>query len=128
MGWKNNNDMAEKYGVKRSLVDMILPILITTVVCYILSFAITLISGYWFVVSAFVDNVQRVAGFGVALGLLAFAPRMFRAKSISQETNLKEENIYSKSELRSKLSQVDIIVMVGSLIAIFTSLLLYPLY
>ncbi len=128
INWKKNSEIVEKYNVKRSLTDMILPILITTVVCYVLSLLITLISGYWFVVKAFVDNVQRVSGFGVALSLLAFAPRIHRAKYISQETNLKEEYIYTRSELRAQLSQIDIIVLIGSLLAIFTSLLLYPLY
>jgi hypothetical protein len=105
-----------------------LPVLLTTLFCYGLSIIITFIGGQWFNIKFFIDTIQKIAGAGVVLSLLAFAPRVFRARHISETTNIEEKHLYSGSELKSKLSQLDIIVFSGCLITIFTSLLLTPLY
>jgi hypothetical protein len=128
MDWQKNKEIVEKYNIKRTPIDMILPVLITILFCYIFSLLITVIAGQWFNIRFYIDTIQIVAGFGVVLSLLAFAPRLFRAKHISDNTKLEQKHLYSKSELKSKLSQMDIIVFCGSMLTILTSLLLTPLY
>jgi hypothetical protein len=128
MDWQKNKEIVEKYNIKRTPIDMILPVLITILFCYIFSLLITVIAGQWFNIRFYIDTIQIVAGFGVVLSLLAFAPRLFRAKHISDTTKLEQKHLYSKSELKSKLSQMDIIVFCGSMLTILTSLLLTPLY
>lgn len=128
MDWSKNRKIVEKYAIKRSVLDYILPILIITLSCYGLSILIMLIANAWFDIRFFIDTIGKVAGVGVALSLLAFMPRIYRVKVQSRQEKLDEKLLYTKSELKAKLSYIDIIVLVGSLLAIFTSLLLRPLY
>lgn len=131
MDWEKNKELVNKYRIKRSPLDFILPIFITTIACYVLTILICLIAGKFFkedFIIFFVDTVQKIAGFGVVLSLLAFAPRIYKAKFLSDSTKLDKTMFYTKSELKSKLSDLDIIVFCGSLLAILISLLLTPVY
>ena len=128
MDWKKNKEIIDKFEIKRGPIDYILPVLIVILFCYVLTLVITLIAGQWFNLVYFVDTVQRIAGAGVALSLLAFLPRLIKAKNMSDNTGRDKEMFYRKSELKSKLESVDIIVFLGSLLTIGTSLLLTPMY
>lgn len=129
MDWKKNEELANKYHLRRSPIDLILPILITILFCYGISMIITLVfSGKGFDIIFFIETVQKIGGLGVALSMLTFMPRLFRARALKTETNLSEEELYTKSELRYKFSNIDLIVFSGSIITILTSLLLTPLY
>ncbi len=126
--WQKNEDIIKQYNIKRSPIDYILPIFITTIVCYALTLIIMMIAGQWFNIKFFIDTVQKVGGFGIALSLLAFTPRIYRANILSSQTHIDKEDLYTESDLKSKFSDIDIIAFFGCLIAVLTSLLLTPLY